>query len=141
MNVNKVIVVGRLTRDPEGKVLPSGQPVTTFSLATSSAYKDRDGNEQEDTEYHDIVVWGKSAENCARYLVKGQLASVEGHLKTRSWDHEGVKHYRTEIIADRVQFGPSAEKSAHRDSDTSIVPDPQTPEYPEDEINPEDIPF
>ena len=132
MNYNKATLVGRLTRDPELKALPSGQQMCSFSLATSSNYKDRDGKAVESTEYHNVIVFGASAENCARYLLKGQIALVEGRLQTRSWDKDGVKQYRTEILADRVQFGP---KSGGETSTTKV------PDYPDDVINPEDIPF
>lgn len=108
MNLNSVTIAGRLTKNPELKALPSGQNVCNFSLATSKTYKDKDGNQQESTEYHNIVVFGKQAENCAKYLLKGQLALVEGELSTRSWEKDGTKHYRTEIVAQRVQFGPKS---------------------------------
>ena len=138
MNINKSIIAGRLTRDPELKALPSGQHVCNFSLATSENYTDRDGNKQESTEYHNIVVYGKQAENCAKYLVKGQLALCEGKLTTRSWEKDGQKMYRTEIVAQRVQFGPKAGGSEQSGAQNR---EPSVPDYPEDEINPEDIPF
>jgi single-strand DNA-binding protein len=125
MNYNQAIIAGRLTRDPELKALPSGAEICNFSLATSSAYTDKDGNRQEATEYHNVVVYGKNAANCAKYLTKGQIALVEGRLVTRSWDKDGVKHYRTEINANRVEFGP-------RVGEPKIVEDSQV-EYPEDE--------
>jgi single-strand DNA-binding protein len=135
MNVNSVTIVGRLTRDPELKALPSGSNVANMSLATSRSYTDKDGKLQEETEYHNVVIFGKSAENVAKYLVKGALACVEGRLQTRSWDKDGVKQYRTEILADRVQFGPKPTgESVVRDD--SVLPD-----YPADEINPDDIAF
>lgn len=153
MNVNSAMIIGRLVRDPEMKSLPSGSAVTTFSLATSSTRKGKDDERIEETEYHSIVVFGKQAENCARFLRKGQIAAVDGKLKTRSWEKDGSKQYRTEIIADRVQFGPSesggqkkesgrkessgpGDYSQNRKSSPSVLPD-----YPEDEINPDDIPF
>jgi len=136
MNLNTAIIAGRLTRDPELKALPSGVEICNFSLATSSVYTDRDGNKQETTEYHNIVVYGKSATNAAKYLVKGQVALVQGRLTTRSWDKDGVKMYRTEIAAERVQFGPKAGGET-----TRVEKSPALPDYPEDEINPEDIPF
>ena len=133
MNLNKALIAGRLTRDPELKALPSGKNICNFSLATSSTYKDRDGKAVESTEYHNIVVFGPSAENSAKYLLKGQIALVEGRLQTRSWEKDGQKQYRTEILADRVLFGP---KSSGEKTAAVTVPD-----YPEEEINPEDIPF
>lgn len=102
------MVYGNLTRDPEMKALPSGQNVTNMSIATNRVYNDRDGNKQEEAEYHDIVVFGKQAESVNTYLKKGATAFVEGRLQTRSWDKDGQKQYRTEIVADRVQFGPKS---------------------------------
>ena len=128
MNFNSVTIAGRLTRDPEIKALPSGMTCTTFSLATSRKYKDT-----EETEYHNVVTFDKTAEACGKYLLKGQICLVTGRLATRSWDKDGVKMYRTEIIADRVEFGPKAGDVER------VVTEPS--EYPEEEINPEDIPF
>ena len=108
MYLNKAIIIGNLTRDPEQKALPSGVTVTNFSLATNNTYKDKDGNKQEDVEYHNVVVFGKQAESAGQYLKKGQSALIEGRIQTRSWEADGVKKYRTEVIADRVQFGAKA---------------------------------
>lgn len=151
MYLNKAFVIGNLTRDPELKSLPSGIQVTSFSVATNRVWKDKNGAKQESTDYHNIVVFGKQAETVAQYMKKGSNVLVEGRMQTRSWEAEGKKMYRTEIIADRVQFGQRAsgqgsapvEKS---DSDkTSTVKDKadnmDTIEYPTEEINPEDIPF
>lgn len=147
MYLNKAMIFGNLTRDPEMKALPSGMQVCSFSLATNRVYNDRDGNRQESTDYHNISVFGKQAENCAKYLTKGSSAYVEGRLQTRSWEADGVKQYRTEIVADRVQFGPrsggggSAPSNDSKSSGTTDDKKPATPDYPEEEINPEDIPF
>jgi len=135
MNLNKVLIAGRLTRDPEGKALPSGQNICNFSIATSSSYKTKEGETKETTEFHNVVVFGGAAENSARFLRKGAIALVEGKLQTRSWDKDGVKQYRTEILADRVQFGPRVSGSQESKAET-VVPD-----YPVEEINPDDIPF
>lgn len=107
MNVNKVIIVGRLTRDPEKKAIPSGQTVTNFSIATSRKWKSTEGQEQEKTEFHNIVAWGKRGEVIAQYMTKGQEIYLEGRLETRSWDDQesGKKMYRTEIIMEDFQFG------------------------------------
>ena len=105
MYLNKAMVYGNLTRDPEMKVLPSGQNVTSMSIATNRTWNDKDGRKQEETEYHNIVVFGKTAENCAKYLTKGSGVYVEGRLQTSSWDKDGLKMYRTEIVAEAVQFG------------------------------------
>lgn len=130
MNLNQAIVAGRLTRDPEAKALTSGSTITTFSVATSHTYK-KGEDTTEQTEYHDVVVFGKAADNCARYLIKGQLVAVVGRLQTRSWEKDGSKHYRTEIIADNVSFGPKHE--------TSKVPNTDV-DYPEP-IDESAIPF
>ena len=150
MYLNKAMVFGNLTRDPEMKALPSGMQVCSFSLATNRVYNDRDGNRQEAADYHNVVVFGKQAENCAKYLTKGSSTYVEGRMQTRSWEKDGVKQYRTEVIADRVQFGPKgsgapsgdtvakgASDSGKNDKGSASV----LPDYPEEEINPEDIPF
>ncbi len=104
-SVNKVILVGNLGRDPELRYTQSGQPVATFSIATTDRWRDKDGANQERTEWHRIVVWGKSAENCAKYLQKGRSAYIEGRLQTNDWeDKEGNKRTTTEVIAQTVQF-------------------------------------
>jgi len=144
MYLNKAIIIGNLTRDPELKTIPSGTAVTTFSLATNRVWKDKDGNKQEGVDYHNIVVFGKQAENVAQYLKKGSSALVEGRLTTRSWEAEGVKKYRTEIIADKVQFGPRRDASSaptKMQSQNGKKEEIDTIEYPEEDINPEDIPF
>lgn len=111
-NLNKALVMGRLTRDVELKVLPSGANVANLSIATNRTYNDAEGNAQEQVEYHEVVVFGKQAENCSKYLHKGDLALVEGRLQTRSWDKDGVTMKCTEIVADNVQFGPKTNTSA-----------------------------
>jgi single-strand DNA-binding protein len=104
-SVNKVILIGNLGRDPELRYTQSGQAVTNFTIATSERFTDRSGDQQERTEWHRIVVWGKTAENCAQYLAKGRSVYVEGRLQTREWeDKEGNKRQTTEISAQRVQF-------------------------------------
>lgn len=105
MNLNRVIVCGRLVRDPECKSLPSGSDLASFSLATNRVYKDAQDQRQEQTEYHNVVVFGKLAGVCSQYLRKGDTALVEGRIQTRSWEKDGAKQYRTEIVAEAVQFG------------------------------------
>jgi single-strand DNA-binding protein len=147
MYLNKAIIYGNLTRDPENKALPSGMSVCSMSIATNRVYNDRDGKRQESTDYHNVVVFGKQADNCSKYLTKGNGVYVEGRLQTRSWDKDGQKQYRTEIVADRVQFGPkngsggggASSSPAAQPADDSKAP--SIPDYPEEEINPEDIPF
>ena len=146
MYLNKAMVYGNLTRDPEMKALPSGMNVTSFSIATNRVFNDRDGKRQEQADYHNIVVFGRQAETVNQYLKKGSGAFVEGRMQTRSWDKDGQKHYRTEIIADRVQFGPRTQGEgggapANASTSNNSEPAPAAPDYPEEEINPEDIPF
>lgn len=145
MYLNKAIIFGNLTRDPELKALPSGMSVCTFSLATNRVWKDRDGKKQESTDYHNIVVFGKQAELVSQYLRKGSSALVEGRIQTRSWDDkDGQKKYRTEIVADGIQFGPKS--SGGSSSYSSQASESQEVRTKDDEaesieINPEDIPF
>jgi single-strand DNA-binding protein len=120
--VNKVILVGNLGRDPEVRSLPSGQPVANFSLATSRRYKDRDGNRQEQTEWHNIVCFGRQAEVAGQYLTKGKQIFVEGRLTTRSWDDKetGKKNYRTEVICENFQMlGSRSDSGGGGGRDTS----------------------
>ena len=147
MYINKAFLYGNLTRDPELRSLPSGGQVASFGLATNRVFKKADGSKQESTEFHNVVVFGRQAETVAQYLRKGSSVFVEGRLQTRSWENkEKGKQYRTEIVAERVQFGPrtgggggaparSAEEAPQR------APKEDTIEYPEEDINPEDIPF
>ncbi len=103
--VNKAIILGNLGRDPEVRYTTDGNAVTTFSVATTETRKDRDGNSQEHTEWHRIVVFGRLAEVCGEYLAKGRSVYVEGSIRTRSWDdREGNKRYTTEIVGRTVQF-------------------------------------
>jgi single-strand DNA-binding protein len=111
--VNKVIIVGRLGADPEVKTISTGNTVTRLSIATSDQWTDKDGQRQERTEWHRVVVWGKLAELCGKYLSKGRQAYVEGRLQTRSWeDQNGVKKYTTEVVAQTVQFLSGGQPSA-----------------------------
>ena len=103
--VNKVIIVGRLGADPEVRTVSSGQNVARFNVATSESWTDREGQKQERTEWHRVVVWGKLADICGRYLSKGRQVYVEGRLQTRNWeDQQGQKRYTTEVVANTVQF-------------------------------------
>jgi single-strand DNA-binding protein len=148
MYLNKAMIIGNLTRDPELKSLPSGTAVCNFSLATNNNYTDGDGNRQEDTNFHNIVVFGRQAETTAQYLSKGSMALIEGRIQTRSWEgDDGQRRYRTEIVANRVQFGPRDSGSGDggtydQSSSKNSGKDNQEIDYPEDEdITPEDIPF
>jgi len=150
MYLNKAMIYGNLTRDPEMKALPSGMQVCSFSVATNRSYNDRDGKRQEAVEYHNVTSFGKQAEVIAKYLTKGSGVYVEGRLQTNSWEKDGVKQYRTEIVVDKFEFGPksgggnggssaaNAGASSPAGNNNSA---PVLPEYPTEDINPEDIPF
>ncbi|MCJ8277334.1 MAG: single-stranded DNA-binding protein [Bdellovibrionales bacterium] len=115
--VNKVIIVGRLGSDPEVKTISSGQTVCRLSVATSENWTDRDGQRQERTEWHRIVVWGRMAEVCGQHLAKGRQVYLEGRLQTRSWeDQQGQKKYTTEIVANTVQFLGANDRSSQNSS-------------------------
>ena len=146
MNINKAILYGNLTRDPELKSLPSGNKVCSFSVATNRVWKGQDGSKQEAVDFHNIVVFGRQAENVAQYLHKGSGVFVEGRMQTRSWEQDGQKKYRTEVVADRVQFGPKsggmgAAPAAAGAGAVAAAEEVPGIEYPEGDINPEDIPF
>jgi single-strand DNA-binding protein len=107
MNLNKAFVLGNVTRDPEVRSLPSGQQVTSFSIATNRFYTSGTGEKKQEAEFHNIVCFGKLADISSRYLNKGSLVLIEGRIKTRNWtNQQGVKQYRTEIIAETMQLGP-----------------------------------
>lgn len=104
-SVNKVILIGNLGADPELRYTSSGQPVAELRIATSRRWTGKDGSQQEDTQWHRVVVWGKMGEQCKEYLSKGRQAYIEGRLQTRSWeDREGNKRYMTEVVAQQVLF-------------------------------------
>lgn len=144
MYLNKAFIIGNLTRDPELKSLPSGVKVTSFSVATNRVYT-QNGEKKENTEFHNVVVFGKQAETVSEWMKKGSQILVEGRIQTRTWEHEGKKNYRTEIIADAIQFGsrPKSEQGempAPAKREPTKVPNTDV-DYPEDDINPDDIPF
>ncbi len=152
MYLNKVLLIGNLTRDPELKALPSGIKVTSASLATNRTWKDQNGARQEAVEYHNLVVFGKQAETLKQYAKKGTSLMIEGRLQTRSWETEGKKNYRTEIVVESFQFGPKSGGSTSSSSGSATLSDAEAPqkdslpdldtvEYPDEEINLEDIPF
>lgn len=151
MYINKVLLYGNLTKDPEVKALPSGIKVASFGLATNRTYKDKNGVKQEKTDFHNVVVFGKQAELIEQYMKKGNPLYVDGRIETRSWDgQDGKKNYRTEIIVENFQFGPkqtsggggyqSRSDSPKKDGDSSKESGSEI-QYPEEEINIEDIPF
>lgn len=145
MDLNKVMIIGRLTKDPEAKTTPTGTSVASFSVATNFSWKDQAGNKQDKTEYHNVVAWRKLAEICAQYLRKGSKVYIEGRLQTRSWDDQsGNKRYMTEIIADNMIMLDS--KGAGMSSSTPFPAGNAAPAVPpappaDDEIRIEDIPF
>jgi len=146
MYLNKAMIFGNLTRDPELRSLPSGGQVCSFSVATNRVFKKQDGSKGEQVEYHNVVVFGRQAETSAQYLKKGSSAYIEGRLQTRSWEGDKGKQYRTEIIAERVQFGPRSSGGGGGSKDFSEAPAQKAPkedtiDYPEEDINPDDIPF
>lgn len=148
MYFNRAIVIGNLTRDPELRSLPSGVQVATIGVATNRVWKDKNGAKQESTDYHNVVVFGRQAETAAQYLRKGSSVLAEGRMQTRSWDGaDGQKKYRTEIVADRIQFGPRPSGGgAATPGAPKAAPQPaEAPghaiEYPEENINIDDIPF
>jgi single-strand DNA-binding protein len=166
MYINKAILFGNLTRDPELRALPSGMNVVNFSIATNRVFKDKDGKKQEQTDFHNVVVFGRQADTVNQYLKKGSSVFVEGRMQTRSWDDKKTneKKYRTEVVADSVQFGPRASGSGSSggqdDSRSSGADMPPMDDdmsgmssgggsssagpgidYPKDDINPDDIPF
>ncbi len=129
--VNKVIVLGRLGADPEVKTVAQNQTVTRLSVATSENWTGKDGQKQERTEWHRVVVWGKLAELCGKYLAKGRQVYVEGRLQTRSWeDPQGQKKYTTEIVANSVQFlggqtdSREAQAGSNSNSNENFGPEP-----------------
>jgi len=143
MNLNKVILVGRLVVDPEIKSTPTGQSVCSFRLATNRVWLDREkGQKQEKTEYHNIVLWRRLAEIASQFLTKGSLVLIEGRIETRTWqDSAGNKHFRTEIIGERMQLGPrTAGKVFPSEIPSGQEEIPIIEEEPED-IDIKDIPF
>jgi single-strand DNA-binding protein len=151
-SVNKVILIGRLGKDPEVKYTPSGAPVAKFTLATDEVFKDRSGEQQKRTEWHNIVAWSKLAEICGQYLTKGKQVYIEGSIRSRQWeDQAGNKRTAYEIIArtmqmlgsraesDRAMAG-AAQASAERTAvEKPPAPAPEPPAEPE--ITDEDVPF
>lgn len=153
MDLNKVMLIGRLTRDPEVRTIQSGEMVATFAIATGRQWTDKaSGQKKSQTEFHNVVAWRKLADIASQYMKKGQQVYIEGHLQTRSWDDPtGQKKYRTEVVADNVillarptgstggaQAAGSSMPSSNASDDNSI-PAPET--LSDDSISVEDIPF
>jgi single-strand DNA-binding protein len=147
MSVNKVLLIGRLGNNPEIRYTNTGTAVANFNLATSESWNDKTGQKQERTEWHRVVVWGKLAELCEKYLAKGRQCFVEGRLQTRSWDDkDGNKRYTTEIVANVVQFlgGPNAQgPQAHAGASSAGMSEPvgEMPQVQESAFTEDEIPF
>jgi single-strand DNA-binding protein len=150
-SVNKVILVGNLGRDAELRYTPGGSAVATLNMATTEVWNDKQGQKQEKTEWHRVILWGKQAESLQEYLTKGKQIYVEGRLQTREWEKDGVKRYTTEIKADRITllgggggggrsgggaYGGTAERGGSRGG-----PGGGTDEPPMEPITDDDIPF
>lgn len=143
MNLNKVFLIGRIATDIEMKSIPSGQSVCTFSLATSRKWKDKNGQPQEDSQFHRVVLWSRLAEIASQFLSKGSLAMIEGRIQNRSWeDKNGIKRYTTEIVGESLQMGPRGQtqqseapkKQEKQDDNVPVIED-------KGEIDIKDIPF
>ena len=150
MNLNRVIIAGNLTRSPELRYSANGTAIATFAIATNRAWTDSSGERQEEVEFHNITVFGRQAETVADYLTKGQLAMVEGRLRTSSWEVEGEKRSRTKIVAERVQFGPKRQGDAgdpdyHSGSRAKSAPaasaDDKLDGQPDEQLADDPIPF
>ncbi len=129
-SLNKVMIIGNLGREPEMRYTANGNPVTTFSVATSRGYTSPEGERREETEWFNVVTWNKLAERCSQYLQKGRRVYVEGRLQTRSWDgQDGQRHYRTEVIANTVLFLDRAQAAPLEAGGDEAV------------VEPEDLPF
>jgi len=149
-SLNRATLVGNLTRDPETKALPSGTTVCSFAVATNRRWKDKDGNTKEDTQYHEITVWGKLGELAASMLTKGKKVYVEGRLQTNSWEGtDGAKRSKTEIVAENfIPLSPKGDSGSNfpASGSTSDKKDdkkesPKSDSNDSDEINLDDIPF
>ena len=150
MNLNKAFIIGNLTRDPEMRALPSGQPVANFGVATNRFWT-KDGQQQKQAEFHNIVLFGRLAEIAKQYLAKGSIVFVEGRIQTRSWDgKDGQKKYRPEIVGARLQLGPRTGARV-ANFENNEPPKPAGPKAEpaeeigtvnyDDDINPDEIPF
>ncbi len=148
MDLNKVMIIGNLTRDPEIRTTPSGQPVASFTVVTNLVWTDQTGQRQEKAEFHNVVAWRRLADICRQYLHKGSKVYVEGRLQTRDWiAQDNTKHYRTEIITDNLimldraggSSGPFT--SPAQEGEANELPTESIPDNPEEEIKIEDIPF
>ncbi len=152
MNLNKVFLIGNLTRDVTLKTTPTGQSVAEFGLATNRVWMGANSQKQQEVEFHNIVVWGKMAELCNQYLAKGRMIFLEGRIRTRSWqDNTGQKRYRTEIIAENIQFGPRSMKEETKlktppeeglgHEDLPVLEEDSDEKNNDESVSSEDLPF
>jgi len=143
MNINKAIIIGRITNDLELKAMPNGNKVLSFSVATNRTWKNEAGEKQEKASYHNVVVFGKTAEIIKRYFIKGQEIYVEGYLDTQSWEDKDTKKkmYRTEIILSTFDFGQKPQNAPKEDTQESQKETGGLEDEYNQDINPEDIPF
>ncbi len=146
MNLNKVFVAGRLTADPDLRTTPSGTHVTSFSVATNRVWTDKNGERREETEFHNVVAWGRQAEVVSQFLKKGGLILVEGRLQTRSWEgKDGQTRRTTEIVAERIQLGPrtggTVPTAKNEGVDEAKKEEMPVIDLDSENINPEDLPF
>lgn len=121
-SLNSVMVIGNCGQDPEMRFTPNGNPVTTFTVAVNRAWTDNDGAKKEETEWVNVVAWNKLAEQCNAGLNKGALCYVEGRIKTRTWESDGVKHYKTEVIANKVIFLSKKAEASDETGDIPFIP-------------------
>ncbi|MBI2356077.1 MAG: single-stranded DNA-binding protein [Candidatus Doudnabacteria bacterium] len=141
MDLNKAMIIGRLTRDPEVRSTPSGAKVASFGVATNYRWTDQQGQKHEQVEFHNVVVWRRLADIAEQYLKKGSIVYVEGRLQTRSWDgNDGQKKNRTEIIAEKIQLGPRTTPGSPAAEQPAQQPASQ-PEESVIQIEDSDIPF
>lgn len=154
MDLNKAMIIGNLTRDPEVRTTPTGQMVASLSIATNLVWTDANGQKQTKVEYHNVVAWRRLAEICSQYLHKGSKVFIEGRLQTRDWEgQDGIKRYRTEIVADNmimldsapsapaVEDIPSPDAPAPQEQKEKDIQSSEESEESEDELQVENIPF
>jgi single-strand DNA-binding protein len=147
-SLNKAMIIGNLTRDPELRKTTGGQSVCSFSIATNRVYTDKAGNKKEEADYHNVVAWARLADVCGQYLTKGKKVYIDGRMQTRDWEGtDGVKKYRMEIVAENMIMldrggatGSTGPRAMEGSDEAPIVAD-EPSQTPDDEIKLEDIPF
>lgn len=142
MNLNKAMIIGNLTRDPETRTTPGGQTVCSFGVATNRTWTDAQGQRQESTEYHNVVTWGKLAEICSKFLTKGRKVYIEGRLQTREWEaQDGTRRNRTEIVAENMIILDRVPVTSRVETSSTSVKEEGQEATEEEEIKVENIPF